>query len=143
MCAGAGCVEQIKDDEGKHKGNVLGLMKRYRVPVSRSYEVRFYVIGRLALPVTARRALRVAAQRDYFSRSAFLLSDSPSADWHFGVGSAADGKISRNFVRGRRVIPNMNVKRQFFSRAGGLYSKNTAIQNMSDPDHCLSDYIIQ
>ena len=40
-------VKQIEDDEWKHRENVLRLMKLYDVPVSRRYEVRFYVIGRI------------------------------------------------------------------------------------------------
>jgi hypothetical protein len=40
-------VKQIEDDEWKHRENILGLMKRYEVPVSRWYEVRFYIIGRI------------------------------------------------------------------------------------------------
>ena len=40
-------VKQIEDDEWKHRENVLGLMKLYGVPVSRSSEVRFYAIGRI------------------------------------------------------------------------------------------------
>ena len=40
-------VKQIEDDEWKHRENILGLMQRYGVPVSRWYEVRFYVIGKI------------------------------------------------------------------------------------------------
>lgn len=40
-------VKQIEDDEWNHRENVLQMMKRYEVPVSWSYEVRFYVIGRI------------------------------------------------------------------------------------------------
>ena len=40
-------VKQIEDDEWNHRENVLRLMKLYGVPVSRSYEVRFYIIGRI------------------------------------------------------------------------------------------------
>ncbi len=40
-------VKQIEDDEWKHRENILGLMQRYGVPVSRWYEVRFYLIGKI------------------------------------------------------------------------------------------------
>ena len=40
-------VKQIEDDEWKHRENILGLMQRYGVPVSRWHEVRFYVIGKI------------------------------------------------------------------------------------------------
>lgn len=40
-------VKQIEEDEWRHRENVLGLMQRYEVPVSRIYEARYYVIGRI------------------------------------------------------------------------------------------------
>ena len=40
-------VKQIEDDEWKHRENILGLMERYEVPVLRSYEIRYYVIGKI------------------------------------------------------------------------------------------------
>jgi hypothetical protein len=40
-------VKQIEEDEWKHRANILGLMQRYGVPVSRWMEMRFYVIGRI------------------------------------------------------------------------------------------------
>lgn len=40
-------VKQIEDDEWKHRENLMGLMQQYEVPVSRGYEARFYVIGRI------------------------------------------------------------------------------------------------
>jgi hypothetical protein len=40
-------VKQIEDDEWKHRENILGLMQRYEVSVLRSYEVRYYVIGKI------------------------------------------------------------------------------------------------
>ncbi len=47
-CSEAKCaVKQIEDDEWQHRENIGVLMKRYKVPVSRSYEVRFYIIGRI------------------------------------------------------------------------------------------------
>ncbi len=40
-------VKQIEDDEWKHRENIRVLMEHYEVPVSRWYEVRFYIIGRI------------------------------------------------------------------------------------------------
>ncbi len=40
-------VKQIEDDEWKHRENILGLMQRYGVPVSRWCEVRFWIIGKI------------------------------------------------------------------------------------------------
>ena len=40
-------VKQIEDDEWKHRENILGLMQKYGVPVSRWYEVRFFLIGKI------------------------------------------------------------------------------------------------
>ena len=40
-------VKQIEDDEWKHRENILGLMERYEVRVSRWYEVKYYLIGRI------------------------------------------------------------------------------------------------
>ena len=40
-------VKQIEVDEWNHRENVLRLMNLYEVPVSRSDEARFYVIGRI------------------------------------------------------------------------------------------------
>ena len=40
-------VKQIEDDEWHHRENVLWLMRRYDVPVSRYYEVRFFLIGKV------------------------------------------------------------------------------------------------
>jgi hypothetical protein len=40
-------VKQIEDDEWKHRENIRVLMARYEVPVSRAYEIRFYIIGRI------------------------------------------------------------------------------------------------
>ncbi len=44
---GKAAVKQIEDDEWKHRENIRVLMERYEVPVSRWYEMRFYVIGRI------------------------------------------------------------------------------------------------
>ncbi len=40
-------VKQIEQDEWNHRANVLGMMQRYDVPISRYNEVHFYVIGKL------------------------------------------------------------------------------------------------
>jgi len=40
-------VRQIEADEWKHRENVLGLMRRYDVPVSRWLEVKLHIIGRV------------------------------------------------------------------------------------------------
>ena len=47
-CAGAkAAVKRIEDDEWEHRENVLHLMKLYGIPISRSYERRFFLIGKL------------------------------------------------------------------------------------------------
>ncbi len=45
--AAKAAVKQIEDDEWHHRENVLALMRQYEVPVSRAYEVRFYLIGKV------------------------------------------------------------------------------------------------
>ena len=40
-------VKRIEDDEWEHRENIRRLMEQYEVPILRSYEVRFYVIGRI------------------------------------------------------------------------------------------------
>ena len=40
-------IKQIEKDEWNHRNEVLTLMKIYDVPVSKIYEVRFYIIGKL------------------------------------------------------------------------------------------------
>jgi len=40
-------IKQIEDDEWNHRKEVLQLMQQYDVPVSKYYEVRFHVIGRM------------------------------------------------------------------------------------------------
>lgn len=40
-------IRQIEMDEWNHRAEVLNLMKRYNVPVSKWYEVRFYIIGKI------------------------------------------------------------------------------------------------
>ncbi|MBL9166191.1 MAG: hypothetical protein JNN07_00450 [Verrucomicrobiales bacterium] len=45
--AAQAAVRQIELDEWKHRENVLELMRRYEVPVSRWLEVRLHIIGRV------------------------------------------------------------------------------------------------
>ena len=45
--AAKAAVRQIEADEWKHRENVLGLMRRYDVPVSRWLEVKLHIIGRI------------------------------------------------------------------------------------------------
>ncbi|MGZ3900143.1 MAG: hypothetical protein ACXVNQ_07195 [Bacteroidia bacterium] len=40
-------IRQIEIDEWNHRDEVLGIMKKYNVPVSKYFEVRFYIIGRI------------------------------------------------------------------------------------------------
>lgn len=40
-------IKEIEDDEWQHRAEVLSLMKKYDVPVSRYYEVKMHVIGRI------------------------------------------------------------------------------------------------
>ncbi|MCA6435010.1 MAG: hypothetical protein IM600_11450 [Bacteroidetes bacterium] len=40
-------IKQIEDDEWHHRSEVLKIMKEYNIPVSKWYEFRFYVIGKL------------------------------------------------------------------------------------------------
>ncbi len=40
-------IRQIELDEWKHRADVLEIMKLYQVPVSRYYEIRFHIIGRI------------------------------------------------------------------------------------------------
>jgi rubrerythrin len=39
-------VKQIEDDEWDHRRNVLAIMQRYEIPISRWYEIKFHIIGR-------------------------------------------------------------------------------------------------
>src|ERR1043166_6467840 len=39
-------IRQIEMDEWNHRREVLEIMQRYKVPVSRYYEFRFYIIGK-------------------------------------------------------------------------------------------------
>ena len=45
--AAKAAVKQIEDDEWGHRRNVLAIMQRYDIPVSRFYEIKFHVIGRV------------------------------------------------------------------------------------------------
>jgi hypothetical protein len=40
-------VHQIEMDEWNHRKEVLAIMQEYYVPVSKSYELRFYVVGKV------------------------------------------------------------------------------------------------
>src|ERR1700761_6992607 len=40
-------IRQIEIDEWNHRAEVLAMMQQYDVPVSRYYEVRFYIIGKI------------------------------------------------------------------------------------------------
>lgn len=40
-------VKRIEQDEWDHRGHVLSLMRRYEIPVSRFYEFKFLVVGKL------------------------------------------------------------------------------------------------
>ena len=40
-------IRQIELDEWGHRHEVLGIMRRYDVPISKYYEVRFHIIGKV------------------------------------------------------------------------------------------------
>jgi len=40
-------IHQIEIDEWNHRSEVLKIMKKYNIPVSKFYEVRFYIIGKI------------------------------------------------------------------------------------------------
>ncbi len=40
-------IKQIEDDEWHHRREVLKIMQEYNIPISKWYEFRFYVIGKL------------------------------------------------------------------------------------------------
>lgn len=40
-------IKQIEDDEWGHRREVLEIMKQYEVPISKFYEFRFHIIGRM------------------------------------------------------------------------------------------------
>jgi rubrerythrin len=41
------CIKQIEDDEWLHRTEVLAMMKKYNVPVSKWYEFKMHVIGKV------------------------------------------------------------------------------------------------
>jgi hypothetical protein len=45
--AAKAAVKQIEDDEWAHRRHVLAIMQQYGVPISHSFEVRYYLIGKL------------------------------------------------------------------------------------------------
>ena len=40
-------VKQIEQDEWDHRRNVLEIMQQYDIPISRYYEIKFYLIGKI------------------------------------------------------------------------------------------------
>ena len=40
-------IQQIEIDEWNHRNKVLGIMKQYDIPISKYYEVRFHIIGKI------------------------------------------------------------------------------------------------
>ena len=40
-------IKQIEDDEWHHRATVLKIMRQYDIPISKYYEVRFYIIGKI------------------------------------------------------------------------------------------------
>jgi len=40
-------IRQIEMDEWNHRKEVLNLMKKYEVPISKYYEFRFYITGKV------------------------------------------------------------------------------------------------
>lgn len=40
-------IKQIEDDEWDHRHEVLQIMKQYNVPVSKYYEARFHIVGKI------------------------------------------------------------------------------------------------
>jgi len=40
-------IKQIEDDEWNHRKDVLIIMKQYNIPISKMYEFRFHVIGKI------------------------------------------------------------------------------------------------
>ncbi len=40
-------IRQIEDDEWNHRKEVLEIMKHYGIPVSKYYEIRFHIIGKV------------------------------------------------------------------------------------------------
>lgn len=40
-------IHQIEIDEWNHRKEVLQIMKTYDIPISKYYEIRFYIIGKI------------------------------------------------------------------------------------------------
>jgi len=40
-------IKQIETDEWNHRGEVLEMMRQYDIPVSKYYEMRFHIIGKI------------------------------------------------------------------------------------------------
>ncbi len=40
-------IRQIELDEWVHRQEVLGIMRQYGIPVSKTYEIRFHIVGKL------------------------------------------------------------------------------------------------
>lgn len=40
-------IKQIEEDEWNHRREVLAIIRRYDIPISKWYEIKFHVIGRL------------------------------------------------------------------------------------------------
>jgi rubrerythrin len=40
-------IKQIEDDEWGHRQEVLEIMQQYHIPVSKFFEFRFYIIGKI------------------------------------------------------------------------------------------------
>lgn len=39
-------IKQIEDDEWNHRKEVLEIMKKYEIPISKKYELQFHIIGK-------------------------------------------------------------------------------------------------
>ncbi len=40
-------IKQIEDDEWEHRKEVLKIMHHYQIPISKYYEIKFYLIGKI------------------------------------------------------------------------------------------------
>jgi len=40
-------IKEIEDDEWLHRAEVLKIMQEYQIPVSRFYEIKYYLIGKI------------------------------------------------------------------------------------------------
>jgi hypothetical protein len=40
-------IRQIEMDEWNHRNEVLGLMNKYNIPISKYYELRFHIVGKI------------------------------------------------------------------------------------------------